>query len=256
MTEESKHKTLEQLRQTRIDKIVELREKGINPYPYKFELTKKIDDLISFFDSMSESKENFTVAGRLLSNRRMGTVSFADIRDQSNKIQIHIRKDEIGEEGYDLFKLLDIGDFIGIKGYLFTTKTGEKTIWVNELTLLSKAIRPLPVIKTKEEEGETKVFHEFTDKEQRYRQRYADLAVHPDVRETFLKRTKIVSSMRKFLDDNSCLEVDTPILQPMYGGAMAEPFVTHHKALDRKLYLRIADELYLKRLLVGGFERV
>jgi len=239
LTGESKHKTLEQLRQTRIKKIAELRDKGINPYPYKFEVTKSIEELISSFDAMSKSKENFSVAGRLLSNRRMGKVAFSHIQDQSGRMQIHIRKDEIGEEGYDLFKLLDIGDFIGIKGYLFTTKTGEKTIWVNELTLLSKSIRPLPVIKSKEEEGETKVFHEFTDKEQRYRQRYADLAVHPDVRETFLKRTKIVSSMRKFLDDNSCLEVDTPILQPMYGGAMAEPFITHHKALDRELYLRI-----------------
>ena len=256
MAEESKHKTLEQLRQTRIDKIDELREKGINPYPYEFDVSKHVNDLLKEFDTLTESKEIVSVAGRLMSNRRMGKVAFSHLQDQTGRIQIHIRKDGIGDDSYDLFKLLDIGDFIGVKGYLFTTKTGEKTIWVNELTLLSKSIRPLPVIKSKEEEGETKVFQEFTDKEQRYRQRYADLAVHPDVREIFLKRTKIVSTMRKFLDDNSCLEVDTPVLQPMYGGAMAEPFVTHHNALDRKLYLRIADELYLKRLLVGGFERV
>ena len=256
MTEEGKHKTLEQLRQTRIDKIDELRKKGINPYPYNFEVSKSIVELRGEFEKLSETKEIISVAGRLMSNRRMGKVAFSHIQDQTGQLQIHIRKDEIGEEGYDLFKLLDIGDFIGVKGYLFTTQTGEKTIWVNELTLLSKSIRPLPVIKSKEEEGEKKVFHEFTDKEQRYRQRYADLAVHPEVREIFLKRTKIVSTMRNFLDDNSCLEVDTPVLQPMYGGAMAEPFVTHHNALDRELYLRIADELYLKRLLVGGFERV
>ena len=256
MTEESKHKTLEQLRQTRLDKIVELRKKGFNPYPYEFEVNRHVNDLSADFKKLSDAKEIISIAGRLMSNRRMGKVAFSHIQDQSGRIQIHIRKDEVGEEGYDLFKLLDIGDFIGVKGYLFTTKTGEKTIWVNELTLLSKSIRPLPVLKSKEEEGETKVFHEFSDKEQRYRQRYADLAVHPDVREIFLKRTKIVSAMRNFLDENSCLEVDTPVLQPMYGGAMAEPFVTHHNALDRKLYLRIADELYLKRLLVGGFERV
>ncbi|MCH7618577.1 MAG: lysine--tRNA ligase [Candidatus Marinimicrobia bacterium] len=256
MAEESKHKTLEQLKETRREKLNALRKLGVNPYPYKFDVTHKVSDLLSNFEKLSKSEENVSIAGRLMSIRGMGKVSFAHLQDQTGKIQIHLRKDEIGDDGYDLYKLLDIGDYVGISGHLFVTKTGEQTVWVKNLDILSKSIRPLPIIKSKDEDGETKVFHEFTDKEQRYRQRYADLAVHPEVREIFVKRTKIVTAMRNFLDAADCMEVDTPVLQPMYGGAMAEPFVTHHNALNTDLYLRIADELYLKRLLVGGFERV
>ena len=256
MTEDNKHKTLEQLRETRINKVAALREKGINPYPYRFEVSNSIESLFAEFDKLKESQEDVTLAGRIISIRGMGKVSFAHLQDRTGKIQLHIRKDEVGKEVFDLYKLLDLGDFVGIKGHLFITKTGEKTVWVKKFEILSKSIRPLPVIKSKDEDGETKVFHEFSDKEQRYRQRYADLAVHEDVRDTFVQRTKIVSAMRKYLDSKNCMEVDTPVLQPIYGGAMAEPFVTHHNALDTQLYLRIADELYLKRLLVGGFERV
>lgn len=256
MDEQSKHKTLDQLRETRIEKVNALREKGVNPYPYSYDVSNSIESLFTDFDKLKESQEDITIAGRITSIRGMGKVSFAHLQDQSGKIQLHIRKDEVGEELFDLYKLLDLGDFVGIKGHLFITKTEEKTVWVKTFEILSKSIRPLPVIKSKDEGGETKVFQEFSDKEQRYRQRYADLAVHEDVRNTFVQRTKIVSAMRNYLDSKNCMEVDTPVLQPIYGGAMAEPFVTHHNALDTKLYLRIADELYLKRLLVGGFERV
>jgi len=256
LAEESKHKTLEQLRETRIEKANTLREKGVNPYPYSYDVSNSIESLFANFDKLKESQKNVSIAGRITSIRGMGKVSFAHLQDQTGKIQLHIRIDEVGEEVFDIYKLLDLGDFVGITGHLFITKTEEKTVWVKKFEILSKSIRPLPVIKSKEEEGETKVFHEFSDKEQRYRQRYADLAVHEDVRNTFIQRTKIVSAIRNFLDSKNCMEVDTPVLQPIYGGAMAEPFITHHNALDTQLYLRIADELYLKRLLVGGFERV
>ncbi len=188
--------------------------------------------------------------------RKMGKASFFHIQDAKGRIQVYLKKDEVGETSYNTFKLLDIGDIAGVKGYTFKTRTGEISVHAEEFTLLSKSLRPIPVAKEKEVEGEKVVFDAFSDRELRYRQRYVDLIVNPEVRETFIKRSAIVSHMRSFFTAKGWLEVETPILQPIYGGAAARPFTTHHNALDMELYLRIANELYLKRLIVGGFEGV
>src|SRR5687768_5713329 len=177
--------------------------------------------------------------------------------DRAGKIQLYFRKDEIGEDRFAVLDLLDVGDWVGVEGTLMRTKTGEITIKVSSFDVLAKAIRPLPIGKEETTESGEKIVHSgFADLEQRYRQRYADLAVHPEVREVFYKRTRLTTALRRFLDDRGYIEVETPVLQPLYGGASARPFVTHHNALDMRLYLRIADELYLKRLIVGGMERV
>ncbi|MGZ5133730.1 MAG: lysine--tRNA ligase [Flavitalea sp.] len=245
----------------RREKLKELQQLGINPYPaplYPVNTSSTyIKDRFKGDDNKAEFA-NVCIAGRIMSIRDMGKASFALLQDSHGKIQVYVRRDDIcpGENKslYDkVWKhLLDIGDIIGIKGFVFTTKTGETSIHVKELTILTKALKPLPVVK--EKEGET--FDAVTDPEFKYRQRYADLLINPQVKETFVKRTKLINSIRDFLNEQGALEVDTPVLQSIPGGAAARPFVTHHNALDVPFYLRIANELYLKRLIVGGFDWV
>ena len=240
----------------RREKLKKLIEMGINPYPA---------DLFPITTNSKEIKENFkennnvVIAGRIMSRRIQGNASFAEIQDNFGRIQLYLNRDEIctGDDKTlynEVYKkLLDIGDIIGIEGSLFKTKVGEKTVLVKNFTILNKSIRPLPLPK---KDAEGNVFDEFNDPEQRYRQRYVDLIVNPSVKETFIKRTKITNSIRDFLNDKGYLEVETPILQPIPGGAAARPFLTHHNALNIPLYMRIANELYLKRLIVGGFDGV
>jgi len=238
----------------RYEELDELRKKGIEPFPYSYDIDS---DSKAIKEKYKDGEEyNVRIAGRIMAIRRMGKASFASIQDHLGRIQIYIRKDDIGDM-YDAFKLMDIGDIIGISGYVFRTKTGEISVHGRELTILSKSLRPLPVPKETVNEQGNKVIHDqFSDIELRYRQRYLDLIVNPGIKETFIKRSRIVSSMRRILDGNGYLEVETPVLQPLYGGAAARPFITHHNTLDTELYLRIADELYLKRLIVGGFNGV
>lgn len=244
----------------RREKLAELIMMGIEPYPAS--LYPVNTNSVYIKQSFSEqTKEQFTevcLAGRIMSVRDMGKANFAVIQDGHGRIQLYIKRDDIcpGEDKslYDVVwkKLLDIGDIIGVKGFVFVTKTGETSVHVKELTLLSKSLRPLPIVK--EAEGQT--FDAVTDPEFKYRQRYADLIINPAVKETFIKRTKMVNSIREYLNTQGALEVDTPVLQSIPGGAAARPFITHHNALDIPLYLRIANELYLKRLIVGGFDWV
>ena len=245
----------------RREKLKELQQLGINPYPAPLYPVNITAAAIKQQYKGEENKDQFAdvcVAGRIMSIRDMGKASFAVIQDSSGRIQLYIKRDEIcpGEDKtlYDkVWKhLIDMGDIIGVKGYVFTTKTGETSIHVKELTLLAKSLKPLPVVKVKE--GET--FDAVTDPEFRYRQRYADLIVNPEVKEVFVKRTRMINAMRDFLNSHGALEVDTPVLQAIPGGAAARPFITHHNALDVPFYLRIANELYLKRLIVGGFDWV
>lgn len=243
-------KSLRQIIQFRNEKLNRIREMGVNPYPYKYDASHRSLEIINNYDEL-EGK-SVSVAGRIVSMRRMGKASFFHIQDQEGKIQIYIKKDDVKEDDYKLFKLLDIGDYVGVKGSVFKTKTGEISVSTDTITLLSKSLRPLPG--TKEKDGKT--FHTFADKEQRYRQRYLDLIVNPKIKDVFIKRAKIIQSIRDFLDCQRFLEVETPVLQPLYGGAFAKPFTTRHETLDRELYLRISDELYLKRLIIGGFEKV
>ncbi|WP_372768344.1 lysine--tRNA ligase [Lutibacter sp.] len=242
----------------RRESLQKLRELGINPYPAEeFKTTATIKEILENFETF-EGKE-VVLAGRMMSRRIMGKASFAELKDASGRMQLYINRDEISsdDEGtmYNTVfkKLLDMGDIIGIKGEVFKTKVGEESIHVKELTILSKSLRPLPVVKT---DADGKVHDAFSDAELRYRQRYVDLIVNDHVKETFIKRTKITNSIRDFFNKRDYLEVETPILQPIPGGAAARPFKTHHNALDMPLYLRIANELYLKRLIVGGFDAV
>ena len=251
---------LSEQEQIRRNALQELISKNINPYPADMvQVNAYAQDILENYERNKLDYKNVCLAGRLMSKRVMGKASFAELMDSTGRIQLYIGRDEVckGEDKSlynDVFKkLMDIGDVIGVKGFVFTTKTGETTVHVEELKLLSKSLRPLPVVKV-DEEGKT---HDaFTNPEHRYRQRYVDLIVNPQVKDIFLKRTKLVNTMRDFLNAKSYLEVETPILQPIYGGAAARPFKTHHNTLDTTLYLRIANELYLKRLIVGGFDGV
>ena len=251
---------LSEQEQLRREKLAELIMMGIEPYPAPLYPVNSNSAYIKQ-NYTEETKEQFAevcLAGRIMSVRDMGKANFAVIQDAHGKIQLYIRRDDIcpGEDKslYDIVwkKLIDISDIIGIKGYAFITKTGETSVHVKELTLLSKSLRPLPIVK--EAEGQT--FDAVTDPEFRYRQRYADLIINPAIKETFIKRTKLINSMREFLNAQGALEVDTPVLQNIPGGAAARPFITHHNALDVPFYLRVANELYLKRLIVGGFDWV
>ncbi len=244
-----------ELTKRRLEELDELKKGNINPYVYGYDVDSYSSDILKSFKDDS-SPVDASVAGRIVSLRRMGKASFCHVQDSKGKIQIYLKRDDLGE-AYDRFKLMDIGDIIGVKGFIFRTKTGEVSIHTKSLELLSKSVRPLPIVKEKvDEKGNKIIYDPFSDKELRYRQRYVDLAVNPEVREAFVKRAKVISSIRTFLDDKGYLEVETPILQPLYGGAAARPFTTHHNALDMDLFLRISDELYLKRLIVGGFEGV
>ena len=238
----------------RLEELDELKNLGFETYAYSFEVDSNSETIKNNFVEGSEM--NVKIAGRLMALRRMGKASFSHIQDHLGRIQIYLRKDDIGQS-YDAFKLMDIGDIIGVDGYVFKTKTGEISVHTKSLKLLAKSIRPLPIPKEViDENGNKTVFDQFVDKELRYRQRYVDLIVNPQIKNTFYLRSKIVSAIRRLLDSYGYLEVETPVLQPLYGGAAARPFITHHNTLDTDLYLRIADELYLKRLIVGGFNGV
>lgn len=245
---------LNEVRRVRRQKLESLRELEVNPYPYRFERTAFSVDILEKSDEYMG--KTVSVAGRLMSIRGHGKAGFGHVMDARGRIQIYVRKDEVSEKEFEVFQLLDIGDIVGVTGDVFVTRTGETTVKASKLELLSKTLRPLPIVKEKMEDGERRIYDQFADKEMRYRQRYVDLVVNPAVREIFVTRSRIISNMRRFLDDKGFLEVETPVLQPIYGGASARPFVTHHNTLDIDLYLRIADELYLKRLIVGGYEGV
>ncbi|MEE2876947.1 MAG: lysine--tRNA ligase [Candidatus Neomarinimicrobiota bacterium] len=245
-----KAQSLKQIMDLRLGKLEKLRDLGVNPYPYRFDVSHHSCEIFEKFNDLIDSQ--VSIAGRIVSLRKMGKASFFHVQDQEGKIQVYIKRDEVGGESYDIFKLLDIGDIIGVSGTVFRTKTEEMSVSCEKFELLSKSIRPLPGGKQKDGE----VYHAFKDKEQRYRHRYLDLVVNPEVKNDFVNRARIISSIRKFLDGQGFVEVETPILQPLYGGAFARPFVTKHNALEQTLYLRIADELYLKRLIAGGFDGV
>ena len=239
--------------QIRIDKINEIRESfGVNPFPYRYDVTAYSKEIIENFENYFESEEKVSVAGRIMAMRIMGKASFCTIQDRDGRIQLYIAENALGDQTYNLFKKLDLGDIIGVKGVVKKTKMGEISVFADEFTLLTKNIRPLPVVK--EKDGET--FDLFSDKELRYRNRQVDLIVTPGVKETFIKRIQIIKNIKRILDSKEFLEVETPVLQPVYGGAAAAPFTSHHNALDINLYLRISLEPYLKRLIVGGFDRV
>ena len=242
--------------QIRLGKLEKIRNLGTEPYPYSFKRSHTVPEIIEQSEQLMENEQTVTIAGRLLAVRGKGKASFGNIQAQHTRLQIYVRLDAVGETAFEMFKLCDIGDHLGISGTLMHTKTGELTVRASFIELLSKSIRPIPMPKVEEKDGERVVHDEVTDKELRYRQRYLDLILNPKVAAVFQKRTLIFNTIRDYLRKESFLEVETPTLQAVYGGANATPFVTHHKALDQKFYLRISNELYLKRLIAGGFDAV
>jgi len=232
----------------KIEKLNKLKDSGINPYPYSFSKSHSSKEIVLKYESLKpeeKTTDNVSVAGRLMQIRRMGKASFTHLQDETGKIQLYFRSDDVGAEKYDILRMLDIGDIIGVKGVVFKTKTGEVSIYVSDLDVLCKAIRPFP-----------EKYHGLQDEELRYRKRYLDLIFNQDVKEVFIKRSEMVDAVRKFFRSKGFMEVETPALQSIYGGANAKPFVTHINAWDMKMYLSISPELYLKRLIVGGFEKV
>jgi len=236
---------LDKLQKARREKLEALITAGVNPYPYRYRVNHTVEALNAFEKKLVEDETRVSIAGRVMAIRGHGSAAFGHVDDITGRIQFYVRKDVVGPDAYKIFKLMEVGDIVGISGVMFRTRTDELTVKVEKIELLSKALRPLP-----------EKWHGLTDKEIRYRQRYIDLVMNPEVRDVFVKRTRLIELIRQFLIKRGFLEVETPILQPLYGGASARPFTTHHNALNRELYLRIADELYLKRLLVGGLERV
>jgi lysyl-tRNA synthetase class 2 len=243
-------------KQIRLEKMSRIRELGVDPYPYAFENTHTVPQLHEQGDALVESGEEVRRSGRLMAVRGKGKAVFANIQAQHERIQVYVRLDAVGESGFTLFDLCDIGDHVGFSGTMMRTKTGELTLRAREVVLLCKATRAMPVPKVEERDGVRIVHDEVKDKEFRYRQRYVDLTLNPEVAQVFRQRAVIFQTIRNYLMEEGFLEVETPTLQPVYGGANATPFTTHHKALDQTFYLRIANELYLKRLIVGGFDGV
>lgn len=243
MNEQEHTQDLSDVLQVRRQKLNELREQGIDPFGQKYERTHLAEEIINNFEALENHQ--VSIAGRIMSQRVMGKASFAHLQDSSGRIQIYVKVDQVGEEAYRQFERFDIGDIIGVEGKVFKTKRGEISVSAEKITFLTKSLRPLP-----------EKWHGLKDVDLRYRQRYVDLIVNPEVKKTFITRSKIIKAMRSFLDDRSFIEVETPILHSIAGGANARPFITHHNTLDIDMYLRIATELHLKRLIVGGFDRV
>lgn len=246
----SEHKSLKQIMDHRLEKLSRIKDAGIDPFPHEF---NKIHHIGDFCDNHNKLDENVTTAGRIVSFRKMGKASFLHLQDETGKIQVYMKSTELPENQYDgIGRNLDLGDFLGVSGKLFKTKTGEITVKASNIQILAKNIRPLPNLKEKDGIA----FNAFEDKELRYRHRHLDMIANPELLHTFVERSKIITEIRKYMDNNGFLEVETPILQPIYGGANARPFTTFHNTLDQIFFLRIADELYLKRLIIGGFEKV
>ncbi|MED0675734.1 MULTISPECIES: lysine--tRNA ligase [Aneurinibacillus] len=246
----SRHEELSELEQIRREKLHTLRENGIDPFGKKYERSHSAKQILDQYGNLEkevldEKAIEVSIAGRMMAKRGQGKAGFAHLQDQSGRIQIYVRQDQVGEKMYDMFKLCDIGDILGVKGVIFKTKTGETSVKAKEVTLLSKSLRPLP-----------EKFHGLKDVETRYRKRYLDLIMNPNVKDTFIARSLILQSMRRYLDERGYLEVETPTMHSIPGGAAARPFITYHNALDMRLYMRIATELHLKRLIVGGLEKV